>query len=226
MAFFPELSAVDNVKYWGKIYGLKGNNLKKAIDNALEITGLSEHAKEKPAKFSGGMKRRLNIACGIVHSPEILILDEPTVGVDPQSRNHILQEIKKLKEGGTSIIYTTHYIEEVENISDNVVIMDHGKVIAKGTVETLIEAISDNRVVHLNVDDVNTATNLLKQITSVVHVAEEENGILIKMTSNDALTEIVDTLADNEINIISINMEKPSLEDVFFYYTGSKFRDE
>lgn len=139
LALFDNLSAYENVKYFASFYGLKGSLLKERVLEALEMVGLKEKKDETPKTYSGGMKRRLNIACALAHKPEILILDEPTVGIDPQSRNHILESIKKLRDEGTTVIYTTHYMEEVESICDRVVIVDLGEVIEDGEIKTIIE---------------------------------------------------------------------------------------
>lgn len=137
LAIFENLPAVDNVKYFGSFYGLGGTALKENALKALQTVGLSDRAKDLPRTFSGGMKRRLNIACALVHNPSLLILDEPTVGIDPQSRNHILESVRALKEQGTTILYTTHYMEEAEAISDRILIMDEGSILAEGTLEEL-----------------------------------------------------------------------------------------
>ena len=143
LAIYSELSAEENIKFFASIYGVKGEELKKAVEYALEFTGLIEHRKTKAKNFSGGMMRRLNIACGIAHKPKLVIMDEPTVGIDPQSRNHILESVKELNRNGCTIIYTSHYMEEVENICDRIAIIDKGKIIAEGTKEELISLISD-----------------------------------------------------------------------------------
>lgn len=132
LAIFDGLSARENIEFFGSLYGLRGRKLKEKCDEAIEFTGLTEKQREKPKKYSGGMKRRLNIACAIVHQPEILIMDEPTVGIDPQSRNHILDSVKELNRRGSTIIYTSHYMEEVEVVCDRVGIIDHGRLIACG----------------------------------------------------------------------------------------------
>ncbi|MGL5820982.1 MAG: ABC transporter ATP-binding protein [Sarcina sp.] len=139
LALFDTLTAYENVKYFASFYGLKGKALKESVLEALEMVGLKDKKDEIPKSFSGGMKRRLNIACGLAHKPEILILDEPTVGIDPQSRNHILESIRELRERGTTVIYTTHYMEEVESICDRVVIVDLGEVIEEGKIKDVIE---------------------------------------------------------------------------------------
>ena len=147
IAIFEDLTAYENLCYFGKLYGLKGSLLKERVEEALEFTGLLDRKKQYPKKFSNGMKRRLNIACALVHHPKLIIMDEPTVGIDPQSRNHIIQSIKKLNRMGSTIIYISHYMEEIEEICTRIVIMDHGRVIAKGTKEELKALMtSDERV--------------------------------------------------------------------------------
>ena len=152
LAIFEDVSAYKNLTFFGSLYGLKGEELEKATEYALEFAGLTNRKKDKPKTYSGGMKRRLNIACSIVHKPEILILDEPTVGIDPQSRNHILEDLKKLKNEGTTIIYTTHYMEEIEQIADRVVIVDNGLKIEEGTIGELLDKYSEENLESLFLD--------------------------------------------------------------------------
>ena len=137
---FNDLSAYENLMYFGSLYGLRGTQLKNNVAEMLAFVGLSERAKDKPTTFSGGMQRRLNIACALVHKPDLVIMDEPTVGIDPQSRNHILEAIKKLNQTGTTVIYTSHYMEEIQAICNRVSIMDKGQVIAEGTIDELLSA--------------------------------------------------------------------------------------
>ncbi|MBQ3512198.1 MAG: ABC transporter ATP-binding protein [Lachnospiraceae bacterium] len=139
LAIYPDLSAKENVTFFAALYGLKGGELKKQVDEALKTVGLLEQGKKHSEKFSGGMKRRLNIACAIAHNPKLIIMDEPTVGIDPQSRNYILEGIKKLKKAGTTVIYTSHYMEEVEEICDRILIVDHGRIVESGTIEDIRE---------------------------------------------------------------------------------------
>lgn len=142
LAIIDDLTAEENVSFFGELYGLRGAELKKAVQETLEFVGLWDRKKDFPKKYSGGMKRRLNIACAIVHKPKLIILDEPTVGIDPQSRNNILETIKKLNEQGSTIIYTSHYMEEVEAICTDVCIVDKGKIIARGNVEALKDLVN------------------------------------------------------------------------------------
>lgn len=137
LAIYPDLSAEENVSFFASLYGLKGKDLKQHVMDALKLVGLEEHKKKRSEKYSGGMKRRLNIACGIVHKPKLIIMDEPTVGIDPQSRNFILDSIRKLSQNGTTVIYTSHYMEEVAEICNKILLIDHGKVIITGEIEEI-----------------------------------------------------------------------------------------
>lgn len=150
---FEELTAKENLQFFAGVYGLKGEEKKKRVKEALEFVGLSNRSNKTPNKFSGGMKRRLNIACALTHHPTFLIMDEPTVGIDPQSRNYILEAVKKLRENGTTILYTTHYMEEVQAIASRVVIMDQGQIIKEGTVDELIQTIQHEEKVKIDVTD-------------------------------------------------------------------------
>lgn len=143
IALYPDLTGYENLKFFGKVYGLKGKKLEDQIEKVLQIIGLNGRAKEVVKNYSGGMKRRLNIGCALLHSPRVFIMDEPTVGIDPQSRNHILETVKALREEGMTIIYTSHYMEEVEYLCDRIYIMDHGEIIAAGTKEELKGRIAD-----------------------------------------------------------------------------------
>lgn len=146
IALFSNLTAYDNVKFFCSLYGIKGKKLKDSVDKALELVGLTDRKADFPPSFSGGMKRRLNIACSIAHEPKLLIMDEPTVGIDPQSRNHILDTVRKLNDNGTTIIYTSHYMEEVESICSQIIIMDEGSIIEKGTKKELKSKYEENNL--------------------------------------------------------------------------------
>ncbi|NLV36909.1 MAG: ABC transporter ATP-binding protein [Clostridiaceae bacterium] len=228
VAIYEELTSLENVKFFASLYGLKGNELEAAALEALEFTGLSENAKKFPKTFSGGMKRRLNIACAIAHKPKLIIMDEPTVGIDPQSRNHILQSVKKLNEQGSTIIYTSHYMEEVEEICSRIAIMDHGKVIALGTCKELEDLISDRNIVLITVMDLLSGIKEddIKQIPGVDAVEIEENIIKIssfREVSN--MDKIINYFTSNGISIKSLESKMPDLEAVFLAMTGRKLRD-
>lgn len=225
---FDDLTVEENLEYFGRMYGLKGAKLKKNIEETLEFIKLTEHRKKRPKKFSGGMKRRLNIGCAIIHKPQLLILDEPTVGIDVQSRNHILESIIQLNKNGYTIIYTSHYLEEVEQICDQIAIVDSGEVIASGSIEEIIEQHSlENliEVVLLNTiedDLVKTISNL----NGVNTCDAEDNKIIIKTSREYSdISQIVQIVSKSENPIQAITMKKSNLEDVFLSLTGKSLRD-
>lgn len=227
LAFFEELSALDNVTYWGKLYGLRGKALKEAVQEALERTGLWDRRKDQAKKYSGGMKRRLNIACAIVHHPKILLMDEPTVGVDPQSRNSILEAIRELNRSGTTVIYTSHYMEEIEAICSKVAIMDFGKIIAFGTVEELIASAATTTRMTLHFRKVTEAlADLLRKMPSVLSSERTDEVIDLTLKKGDwSFSSLVSQLSEAGYEIIGAEIEKPSLESVFLQLTGKKLRD-
>ncbi len=227
LAFFEELSAVDNVTYWGKLYGLRGKELKDAVKEALERTGLWDRRKEQAKKYSGGMKRRLNIACAIVHHPKILLMDEPTVGVDPQSRNSILESIRELNQAGTTVIYTSHYMEEIEAICTQVAIMDFGKIIASGTVEELIASAASTTRMTLHFKEITKSlVEFLRKMQSVVSCERRDEGIDLTLQQGSwSFSSLVSQLSESGYEIIGAEIEKPSLEAVFLQLTGKKLRD-
>lgn len=226
IALYDNYTAYENIKFFGRIYGLKGKNLEDAIDKSLEFTGLLDVKNKRAGEFSGGMMRRLNIACAIVHSPKLIIMDEPTVGIDPQSRNHILESVKKLNSQGATIIYTTHYMEEVESICNNIAIIDHGKIIAKGTGDELKERVSTDKVLNITVEGNNINTDILKAVSGVKTVTIDENVIKI-VSDKDVynLDEIIKVLKEKDIKIIDIKFDVVNLETVFLTFTGRKLRD-
>jgi len=228
IAIYEDLTSLENVKFFASLYGLRGKMLEEAALEALEFTGLSEKKNQFPKSFSGGMKRRLNIACAIAHKPKLIIMDEPTVGIDPQSRNHILQSVKKLNELGSTIIYTSHYMEEVEEICTRIAIMDHGKVIALGTCMELENMINDRDVVVVTVSEPASRVdeNSIREIPGVENVDVGENTV--KITSAKEVTnldKIIQYFIKNRFTIKSVESKTPDLETVFLSLTGRKLRD-
>lgn len=227
IAVFEDLTVHENLCYFGKLYGLKGSLLKQRVEEALEFTGLLDKSKQYPKKFSGGMKRRLNIACAITHQPKLIVMDEPTVGIDPQSRNHILKSIQQLNKMGSTIIYTSHYMEEVEELCTQIVIMDNGRVIAKGTKEELKSLVTVDQRVVMELSSVNFT--LLDNIKKLAGVKDcfTEGRILTVISEKDSknLGQIIDRVLETDSEIISLNVEKPTLEQVFLTLTGRKLRD-
>ncbi|WP_080836232.1 ABC transporter ATP-binding protein [Cohnella massiliensis] len=226
IAIFEDMVPGENLAFFGGIYGLKGNALKTRIAETLAFVGLSEHAKKTPAKFSGGMKRRLNIACALVHRPKLLIMDEPTVGIDPQSRNHILESVRELRRRGTTILYTTHYMEEVEALASRVVILDQGHVIAQGTVDDLVRHIQHEEKMTLEVAEPGEPLLAkLRAIHGVKTVARDGSRLLIVSRAGTDTLDRVLAIAREAGGVRSVNAEKPNLEDVFLTLTGKQLRD-
>ncbi|NBJ16698.1 MAG: ABC transporter ATP-binding protein [Dehalobacter sp. 4CP] len=228
IAIYEDLTALENVKFFAGLYGLRGAEMNKAAAEALEFTGLSDKANSYPKSFSGGMKRRLNIACAIAHKPKLMIMDEPTVGIDPQSRNHILQSVKILNQMGCTMIYTSHYMEEVEEICSKIAIMDHGKVIALGSKEELKALLTDANVVWITISDAISKAdeNKIREIPGVLQMDIEENTIKISTAKEvDNLDKIIGYFTENKFSIKSVESRTPDLETVFLSLTGRSLRD-
>lgn len=227
LAIYMDQSAYDNVTYFGSLYGLSGSTLKNAAKEALEFVDLWDRRKDKPKKYSGGMKRRLNIACALVHKPDIVIMDEPTVGIDPQSRNHILESVRKLNEEGATVIYTSHYMEEVEAVCDTIGIVDHGKLIAEGTHEDLRKYIQKDRIIEIKTSGATyTVVEELKQLFGVKECFLKDGMLTLVLDQNvDNLDKVVTAVMNADVKILSIDMKQASLEDVFLALTGRKLRD-
>ncbi len=227
IALFEDLTAYENVTFFGKLYGLKDGLLKQRVEEALNFTGLWDKRKEFPAKFSGGMKRRLNIACAIVHQPKLIIMDEPTVGIDPQSRNHILQSVKELNRLGSTIVYTSHYMEEIEELCSYITIMDHGRVIANGTNDELKALIEFEEKVVIDLSSVNfTIVDNIKHVSGVKDCTVNGKELVVVSQKNSKnLSRIIDIITNTDSEILSINVEKPTLEGVFLTLTGRSLRD-
>lgn len=227
IAFYHEFTAYENIKFFGELYGLKGKELEDSVNRTLETIGLEENSKQQAKNFSGGMMRRLNIGCAIVHKPKLLIMDEPTVGIDPQSRNRILDVIQELNKKGTTIIYTSHYMEEVERICTRLAIVDHGKIIAQGTPQELKVLVSDQQSLEVTVlANSVVEKNELERVVGVDYISIDENVITI-YSSKDVqnLDKIIQYFISKNIKIINIDYQETNLESVFLSLTGRKLRD-
>ena len=230
IALYPFLNAEENVKFFASLYGLKGKELNSAAREALEFVGLSDRAKMKPKKMSGGMKRRLNIACGIAHHPKLIIMDEPTVGVDAQSREHILGSIKTLRERGATVIYTSHYMNEVEDICDRIAIIDHGKFVACGTEQELISMVSDSKALKISTEVRANfpADDLISEFSMLPNVkkARIDNGeIILEINAScKDFTLFLEHIQKRGLPICGITSESMNLEDVFIALTGRELR--
>lgn len=227
IAIYNSLSVAENLDYFGRLYGLKGGLLKERIDWALEFVGLQDKKKGIPKKFSGGMKRRLNIACALLHQPKIVIMDEPTVGIDPQSRNHILDSVKKLQDMGITVVYTSHYMEEVETLCSRVGIMDNGKLIACGSIGELKSMVHTNEKLIIKLSGINySSIDMIKQISAVKEASLSDDILTVYLKdANMYLQDILMSLSANVVKIHSIEVVETDLETVFLGLTGRKLRD-
>ncbi|MEA5074935.1 MAG: ABC transporter ATP-binding protein [Coriobacteriia bacterium] len=227
VALYPTLTAAENLRFWGSMYGLRGDALKRAVADALELAGLADRAKERIEKYSGGMKRRINIAAGILHKPRVLLMDEPTVGIDPQSRNHILETVKDLNAAGMTVLYTSHYMEEVEYLCDRIAIMDHGAIIAEGTLNELRDVVGGMDVVAVKV--AGATPEVLERVRAIegvegVESAEDALEVLTR-SSGSIMGRLVSTLESEGAHVTSVSVTEPNLESVFLHLTGKSLRD-
>lgn len=227
IALYPTLSGYENLRFWGNLYGLKGQELKQRINETADIIGLHERLKDKVEKYSGGMKRRLNIGAALLHMPELLIMDEPTVGIDPQSRSHILDTVFKLNDRGITIIYTTHYMEEAENLCSRICIMDEGKIIASGTQQELVELVKEKTQINIKLDSINDSIlDSFKNIPGIIDAKIDEDIIILYGENGDILlAQIIAKVSEHKNRIQSIDVKKPNLEAVFLHLTGKALRD-
>ncbi|HED65116.1 MAG TPA: ABC transporter ATP-binding protein [Planctomycetes bacterium] len=215
LAIYEELSAEENLAFFGRMYSLSGRRLRERVEWALEFAGLADRRKSRAGTFSGGMKRRLNLACALVHGPEILFCDEPTVGVDPQSRNHIFESIETLKAEGTTLVYTTHYMEEAERLCDRVAILDHGRMLALDTVPNLLAEYGGVSRVEIELEELPPAgTELPGTLTGTTLLIETERPLA-------AIAE----LGGLGLQLEHLEVERPDLERVFLHLTGRTLRD-
>jgi len=223
---FDDLSAIENLRYFGGLYGLRGEQLEANVAEMLEFVGLSDRAKKKPGTFSGGMQRRLNIACALVHKPRLVIMDEPTVGIDPQSRNHILESVKAIAKDGTTVIYTTHYMEEVQAICDSISIMDEGRVIAEGTLDELVGRIQHEQRVQLTaIAPTPQLAADLQAIAGVKDVASDGADYTITSAAGAGNVQRIMEIMQRHGGMTAFTEEKPNLENVFLTLTGKNLRD-
>jgi len=227
IALYPDLSARENLVFWGKMYGLRGAALKSRVDEVLEIIGLADRQKDYVGKFSGGMKRRVNIGAALLHKPEVVIMDEPTVGIDPQSRRHILDNVKELNQQGMTVLYTTHYMEEAAELSHHIAIMDNGKVIAYGTHAELIQLVGEQTRIDITLN--TEADRILSEWrkTEGVSRIDSTDGKVSALVddSNRVLPLLFDAAAKVGVRITSVDIQEPNLEMVFLHLTGRALRD-
>ena len=227
LAIYPDLSARENLVFWGKMYGLRGATLKTRVDEVLEIIGLIDRQKDHVGKFSGGMKRRVNIGAALLHKPDVVIMDEPTVGIDPQSRRHILDNVKDLNAQGMTVLYTTHYMEEAAELSDRIAIMDSGEIIALGTHDELIQLVGEQTRIDLTLNvEVDGLLPLWREVEGVSKIdADDGHVIALVDDSNRVLPRFFDIALTKDMRINSVDIQEPNLETVFLHLTGRALRD-
>jgi ABC-2 type transport system ATP-binding protein len=228
IAIYPDLSARENLMFWGKMYGLRGAALRGRVDEVLEIVGLTDRQKGACGKFSGGMKRRLNIGIALLHKPQVVIMDEPTVGIDPQSRRNILDNVKELNRQGMAVLYTTHYMEEAQELSQHIAVMDHGQIIACGTHAELIKMVGeqDRITVTLN-GDPDQVLEAWRAVEGVRQVSRTDGSVaLLADDSHLVLPHLFEEAMRAHTRITSVDVQEPNLEAVFLHLTGRALRDE
>ena len=235
VALYEDLSARENLNFWGKMYGLRGATLRQRVDEVLEVIGLTERQKGRVSKFSGGMKRRLNIGIALLHRPQVIIMDEPTVGIDPQTRRNILDNVKELNQQGMTVLYTTHYMEEAQELSDHIAVMDQGKVIAHGTHDELVKLVGELDRIDLTINAESGRVLEQWQATEGVHQVTAQacpergrrDGMLTLLVddSNVVLPRLFESATQMGVRITSVEIQEPNLEAVFLHLTGRALRD-
>ncbi len=228
IALYPTLSARENLTFWGAMYNLTGKDLNSRVDEVLEIVSLTDRQKERIDTYSGGMKRRINIAASLLHRPELLIMDEPTVGIDPQSRNNILETVKQLnQEKGMTVVYTSHYMEEVEYLCKRVGIIDHGKLIAQGSLDDVRKLVGTHTTVRLKVNSpTDEQVQALTRVTGVQQARRDENALVALVSDTaEALSPLLNAVKLTGGKVLGVEIEEPNLEAVFLHLTGRALRD-
>ncbi|MCO6502832.1 MAG: ABC transporter ATP-binding protein [Acidimicrobiales bacterium] len=225
LAIYPDLTCRENLVFFGRLYGLGGDLLKSRVDEVLEVIGLTDRADDLTKEFSGGMKRRLNIGIGLLHEPTLLILDEPTVGVDPQSRNAILTSVENLSSAGMAVLYTTHYMEEAERLCDRVGIIDEGTIKAEGTRRSLVAMIGEKDRIVLS-GDVEPAADELRKMDGVVDVYPGDHRLDVMVAqASSILPALLTRITEAGGSVSGVEIEEPNLEAVFLHLTGKALRD-
>lgn len=229
IALYQTLTAYENLRFWGQMYGMRGKTLQQRIGEVLDVVGLADRAKHRIETYSGGMKRRINIAVGLLHRPKLVFMDEPTVGIDPQSRRNILDTVKNLNRQGMTVLYTTHYMEEAQELSDRIGIIDHGKLIALGTQDELTKLVGQEDVVELHIGELEATADFVQALQEApgVRQVDASNGTvrLIAADGNAALPAVIAAAGHHDAHITTVSVQEPNLEAVFLHLTGRALRD-
>jgi ABC-2 type transport system ATP-binding protein len=229
LALYEDLTAHENLVFWGQMYGLSGKSLQTRVGEVLEQVGLSDRAGDRVKTYSGGMKRRANIGVGLLHRPELLFMDEPTVGIDPQSRRAILDSVKELNRQGMTVLYTTHYMEEAEELSDRVGILDHGVMIALGTQAELTSQVGENDTLVLHIDEGQNSEALaiaVRSIPGILRADVTDHGVaVIASEAEEIMAPVITKANEMGVKVRSVDIREPNLEAVFLHLTGRALRD-
>jgi ABC-2 type transport system ATP-binding protein len=227
IALYPDLSARENLDFWGKMYGLRGGLLKQRVEETLDIIGLADRQRDRVGTFSGGMKRRVNIGAALLHHPQVIIMDEPTVGIDPQSRRHILDSVKRFNQSGMTVLYTTHYMEEAEELSHHIAIVDQGKVVAYGTHAELITLVGEQTRIDLTLNaEADRVLADWRKVDGLSKVDATDGKITALVNdSNRVLPRLFECASRAGVRITSVDIREPNLETVFLQLTGKALRD-
>lgn len=228
IALYPDLSARENLDFWGKMYGLRGSLLKQRVNETLEIIGLADRQRDRVGTFSGGMKRRVNIGAALLHHPRVIIMDEPTVGIDPQSRRHILDSVKSFNQSGMTVLYTTHYMEEAEELSHHIAIVDQGKVVAYGTHAELITLVGEQTRIDLTLNaEAQRVLDTWQKLDGICQASALEGKVTVLADdSNRVLPHLFESASRAGVRITSVEIHEPNLEAVFLKLTGKALRDQ
>jgi ABC-2 type transport system ATP-binding protein len=227
VALYEELTARENLHFWGGLYGLSGAKLKDAVNAVLEQVGLTGRADARVNTYSGGMKRRLNLSLGLVHRPRVVMMDEPTVGIDPQARANILDVVREIARSGTTILYTTHHLEEAEEFCDRIAIMDHGKILAEGTLDELIRSLDEGDLITVRgTFDANSVEYGLRDLDSVQLISREDDRLVLSSSGDGAhAVSLLSRLLDGTLDIKGVSIQPPSLNGLLLKLTGRELRD-
>jgi ABC-2 type transport system ATP-binding protein len=227
IAVYEDLTARDNLNFWGSLYGLRGADLRERVDGALTRVGLSDRAGDRVKSFSGGMKRRLNLCMGLLHRPEVLLLDEPTVGIDPQARINILEVVRTVAASGTTVLYTTHYMDEAQDLCDRIAIIDHGKILTVGTLDELTRLAGEAEVLRLTGSFDEEAARHRFESVGGVRVLKADDGMAVLSVEADGpgLLTVLPKILEADIKVDDVSIQQPNLQSVFISLTGKELRD-